>query len=187
MDEHRAQIRDEVAKIRPLDELERTHINEVLNWIDSGAVLCRTQKPAIPPQHLVAYFVCTDGRRVLLVDHKKAGLWLPTGGHVEPTEHPRTTVAREAHEELGIEARFMFREPLLITVTDTRGTSRHTDVSLWYVLHLTPHQTLVPDPAEFHSVAWFDPSNLPYEQSDPHMARFLEKLRGVDHDRRNHP
>jgi len=179
MDEHRSQIRREVANIHPLDNLERIHISEVLNWIDSGAALCRTQKPATPPRHLVSYFVCTDGRSVLLVDHKSAGLWLPTGGHVEPNEHPRATVVREAREELGIEARFMFPEPLLVTVTDTRGAARHTDVSLWYVLCLTPQQVLTPDPTEFNGVAWFDPNTLPYGQSDPHMMRFLEKLSTV--------
>ncbi|MFI5343447.1 MAG: NUDIX domain-containing protein [Chlamydiales bacterium] len=38
-----------------------------------------------------------------LVDHKKANLWLPAGGHVEPNEHPRETVKREILEELSIQ------------------------------------------------------------------------------------
>jgi 8-oxo-dGTP pyrophosphatase MutT (NUDIX family) len=39
---------------------------------------------------------------VLLVDHKNARLWLPTGGHVEEGEDPRATVVRELKEELGL-------------------------------------------------------------------------------------
>jgi len=35
------------------------------------------------------------------------------------------------------------------------------------------------DPAEFHSVRWFHFSEVPLERSDPHMGRFLEKLRRV--------
>ena len=42
---------------------------------------------------------------MLLVDHRNAKLWLPTGGHVERDEHPWRTVEREAAEEPGIEAR----------------------------------------------------------------------------------
>jgi 8-oxo-dGTP pyrophosphatase MutT (NUDIX family) len=48
----RAAIRDEVASILPLDELEETHRSDTLAWIDSGATLCRTAKPATPPKHL---------------------------------------------------------------------------------------------------------------------------------------
>ncbi|WP_425276650.1 NUDIX domain-containing protein [Streptomyces diastatochromogenes] len=41
---------------------------------------------------------------MLLVAHRKAGLWLPAGGHVEPGVNPWAAVVRECHEELGIEA-----------------------------------------------------------------------------------
>ncbi|MGV9748387.1 NUDIX domain-containing protein [Rhodococcus zopfii] len=40
------------------------------------------------------------------MDHIGAGLWLPTGGHVEPGEHPLDTAIRETREELGIDADF---------------------------------------------------------------------------------
>jgi 8-oxo-dGTP pyrophosphatase MutT (NUDIX family) len=46
-----------------------------------------------------------ESRCMLLGDHRKSGLWLPPGGHVEE-EHPRDTVTREAAEELQIDARF---------------------------------------------------------------------------------
>jgi len=62
-----------------------------LAWIDSGAPLWRTEAPATPDPHLVTYFLPFDAARdrLLLVDHRKAGLWLPPGGHVEPGEDPR--------------------------------------------------------------------------------------------------
>lgn len=77
----RAAIRREVASIQPYDELEKTHRIDALAWIDSGAPLFRTAKPATPPKHLVSYFAVVDGREILLVDHKSAQLWLPPGGH----------------------------------------------------------------------------------------------------------
>lgn len=173
------QIAAIVRAIQPHDTLEADHIRDTLAWIESGAPLYRIDKPATPPKHLVSYFVLLDphNRQLLLVDHRKAGLWLPSGGHVEPGEHPRAAVERELWEELQIAARFMFPEPLFLTVTQTVGqTAGHTDVSLWYVLQGDCRQPLMYDAEEFAGVAWFPLDGLPLQRSDPHMARFGAKL-----------
>ncbi|HEY0682383.1 MAG TPA: NUDIX domain-containing protein [Steroidobacter sp.] len=173
----RSAIRGEVASIEPLDEVERAHIEDTLAWIDSGAELCRIQKPAIPPKHLVSYFVLVDEEHVLLVDHKNASLWLPTGGHVEPGEHPRATVARELREELGLELRQPVMAPLMLTCSQTVGiTAGHTDVSLWYVIDANRSEPLTFDTEEFNSVRWFHAGEAPLSRSDPHLQRFLNKL-----------
>jgi 8-oxo-dGTP diphosphatase len=173
----RDQIRAEVEAIDALDEIEREDIRAVLAWIDSGTELCRLEKPATPPQHLVSYFVLVDEDKILLVDHKKALLWLPTGGHVEPGEHPRITVGRELREELGVELEHELAPPLMITCSVTVGlTAGHTDVSLWYVVRGDHRQTLESDTAEFNSVRWFAFADAPLSRSDPHLGRFLEKL-----------
>lgn len=167
-----------VRSIRPCDEIEERHRLETLAWIASGAPLFRLRSPATPPRHLVSYFALVDptARRVLLVDHRKAGLWLPSGGHVEEDEHPRTTVEREAEEELGISAVFLFPEPLFLTVTETVGsTAGHVDVSLWYVLRGDCQKTLTFDAEEFHRVEWFPLEGLP-TRADPHLGRFARKL-----------
>lgn len=179
----REQIADLVRAMRPSDALEEEHLHQTLDWIASGAALFRTQKPATPPQHLVAYFALFDPSqgKLLLVDHKNAGLWLPSGGHVEVDEHPRTTVIREAREELGVDAQFFADTPLFLTVTETLGPmTRHTDVSLWYVLHGDSTQSLAYDREEFYGVAWFALDELPFSRSDPHLARFVAKLRRTE-------
>jgi hypothetical protein len=129
----RAAIKQEVQSIQPIDNLETEHQHTVLTWIASGAPLCRTVKPATPAQHLVSYFVVVDvsKKMLLLGHHTKAGLWLPTGGHVEPNEHPRAAALREADEELGVTPEFLLETPLMLTVTKTVGIiTQHTDVSL---------------------------------------------------------
>jgi 8-oxo-dGTP diphosphatase len=139
----RAQIRSELLAIGPLDRIEREHLEDALAWVDSGAELFRVMKPATPPKHLVSYFVLVDGEQILLVDHKNARLWLPTGGHVEVDEHPRSTVLRELEEELGIAAAHAIDPPLMVTCTVTVGlTSGHTDVSLWYVVRANHAQPI---------------------------------------------
>lgn len=170
-----------VRSIAPCDALERDHITDTLAWIDSGAPLCRVEKPATPARHLVSYFVLVDRQRqrMLLVDHRKAELWLPSGGHVEPDEHPQETVRRELMEELSITASFLIPDPFFLTVTETVGsTAGHTDVSLWYLLAGDCTECLAFDAEEFHTVAWFDLAALPLERTDPHLERFARKLEG---------
>jgi 8-oxo-dGTP diphosphatase len=174
----RAAIRSELESITPLDALELQHRNEALAWVDSGAPLFRTAKPATPPQHLVSYFAVVDGESILLVDHKNAQLWLPPGGHVEQGEHPRATVAREIREELGFAPAHEIASPLMVTCTTTVGlTSGHTDVSLWYVVNATRDQTMTYDVQEFGGIRWFGFSEAPLNRSDPHLERFIRKLR----------
>ena len=173
----RAEIRAEITTISALDDIEQQHIASAIAWIDSGVQLCRIAKPATPPIHLVAYFVVVDDGHLLLVDHKNAQLWLPTGGHVDPGEHPRTTVARELAEELGIVASHGIAAPLMLTCTTTVGlTAGHTDVSLWYVIQGSRSQTLTFDDSEFNSVRWFAFDALPVDRTDPHLQRFVQKL-----------
>jgi len=174
----RDSIRREVSSIAPVDDLEAKHIRKVLQWIDSGAELCRLEKPATPSTHLVSYFAVVDCGHILLVDHKNARLWLPTGGHVEPGEHPRTTVRRELYEELGITLNEDVAPPIMITITETVGlTAGHTDVSLWYVVQGNREKSVSFDTDEFNSVCWFNYENVPLHRSDPHMGRFVFKLR----------
>ena len=175
----RSEIKKLVMSIPPLDAMEAEQIAFVERWIDSGAEIFRIAKPATPDPHLVSYFVLIDAveQKLLLVDHKKANLWLPAGGHVEPNEHPQETVAREIVEELGIDAEFILDQPFFLTVTPTTGEKgRHTDVSLWYLVKGNAAKTLEYDAEEFHDIRWFAPDEIPLAKSDPHMRRLIEKL-----------
>jgi 8-oxo-dGTP pyrophosphatase MutT (NUDIX family) len=177
----RSEIADIVAYISPFDDLEHQHIQETLSWIESGNPLFRLEKPNVPPKHLVSYFILLDeeARKVLLVDHRQAQLWLPPGGHVEVGEHPREAVVRECLEELGTEADFWSEDPVFLTSTLTVGlTAGHTDVSLWYVLKGDHYATYSFDGQEFTNIKWFHFNEIPYARSDPYMQRFIHKLGG---------
>ncbi|WP_405933117.1 NUDIX hydrolase [Streptomyces sp. NBC_00827] len=179
-----AELRGLLEDIEPWDDLERTHLQTAGEWIASGAPLYRTRKPDVPATHLVAYFVVLDERRrrMLLVAHRKAGLWLPTGGHVEPGEHPWTTVVRECAEELripAVAAAVTGEQPLFLTVTRTRGPGEHADVSFWYVLDADADSVAWYDEEEFTAIRWLTPDEVlaePPATLDPHLHRFTRKL-----------
>jgi 8-oxo-dGTP pyrophosphatase MutT (NUDIX family) len=53
-------------------------------------------------QFTVAVFVVWEGK-VLLHLHRKLGMWLPPGGHIERDELPDEAAVREVFEETGVE------------------------------------------------------------------------------------
>ena len=181
----RRHIRDLVAGIEPYDDLERQHITETLAWIDSGAPLFRIKSPDEPPIHLVSYFALVDPKHqsMLLGDHIKAQLWLPSGGHVHEGEDPADTVRRESREELSKDATFLrgYTRPLFLTSTVTQGlVPGHTDVSLWYVLRGSVHEYIHYEKRELQDVAWFTFDEILSSDPiifDPHLHRFVRKLR----------
>lgn len=183
----RARVTAIVSAIDPVDETEADHRADTLRWIASDAVLYRHRKPADPSKHLVAYFVLLDVDRqaVLLVDHRKALRWLPTGGHVEPEEDPCATVHRELFEELGIAADLIAgtsSNPLFVTQTTTVGQDAgHVDVSLWYVLEGSTTMVFSPDLNEFAEARWWNFEEIDAAAAtvsfDPHFRRFVGKLR----------
>ena len=73
----------------------------------------------------------------------------------------------------------IFRIQIFLTSTLTVGlTAGHTDVSLWYVLKGDSNKAYEFDKEEFNDIRWFHLNDVPYKKSDPHMGRFIQKLKG---------
>lgn len=179
-----ATIIKDVEALDPLDDIEYAHKQDALKWLSSGVNPFRLRKPDVPPKHLVSYFVLVDQehKSILLVDHIKAQLWLPTGGHVRINEPPSDAVVREAQEELHVKAVYLrnIATPLFITVTETVGlTPGHVDVSLWYTLRGSVHDRLRYDRNEFTDIEWYTFDEIMETDPlifDPHLKRFVSKL-----------
>jgi 8-oxo-dGTP diphosphatase len=182
----KSMITDLVSGIEPTDDLGREHSRNALSWLAGTDDIFRRIKPLTPSPHLVSYFLLVDrlAGSVLLCDHRLSGLWLPTGGHVEPGEHPLGAVRREAAEELGVIAEpdaAFGGKPFFLTMTETVGppASRHVDVSLWFALAGRSRQTLRPDQREFARVRWWTVAELRdanLGRFEPHLLRALDAL-----------
>ncbi len=118
--------------------------------------LVRSENPA---SHFSTYFLPYNAanQTVLLVAHKKSGLWLAPGGHIEPDETLLQAVNREIQEELGVPNFFPERpQPFLLTIVDiplnqTRACRRHYDV--WFLMPTDGHDFKI-DPSEFNDTRW---------------------------------
>lgn len=183
-DDPRAVVRGRVKAVVPFDERESADQADILGWIDSGAPLFRTVKPATPHRHLAVYFALLDeaSRSVLLVDHLKARAWLLPGGHVDEDEDPAWSVEREAFEELQVTPKFHERlgdgQPAFLSVNQTRGEHSHIDVTLWFAFAGDSTAEVHPDPAEFSDIRWFslDDEDWLADRFDPQMSRFVSKV-----------
>lgn len=183
-------VRAAVTDLVPIDAIAASHRDEVLAWIDRDGPLWRLSRPAVPPEHLVAYAVLVDpvGPAVLLGEHRLAGRWLPTGGHVEPGEHPADAAARELTEELGVAPRTIpgiDRRPLLLTrtpVLNVGETEGHVDVSLWFAFAGSTGERLEPDLDEFASTRWWSVAEIrddPDTRFEVNLPRFLTALQAA--------
>lgn len=180
----RKRLIEALTSIDPWDALENTHLADGLAWIGSGAPLYRANKPDVPETHLAVYTALFDSEhnKLLVVNHRKAGLWLVGGGHVEVDEDPWKTVVRECQEEFAVTATpstIAGSQPFFFTMTRTRGAYSHIDASLWYVLAAQTGSVTWFDEHEFTGIQWLSLAEILAHRLDifdPHMHRFVHKL-----------
>lgn len=76
-------------------------------------------------KHFTASALIIDDNKVLLLYHKKLGIWLYPGGHVENNENPEETVVREVMEETGLHIEILGEK-------DGNLANPETDISVLY-------------------------------------------------------
>ena len=64
--------------------------------------MCDTVRPVDGTRHFTVTTFVSKAGATLLHWHRKVGLWLPPGGHIEPNEDPMQAACREALEETEI-------------------------------------------------------------------------------------
>ena len=147
----RAQIRAEVCGRSPIDAHERAALIEFVQQLDA---LARPFDENAHRIHVTASAIVVGDRGVVLHLHKRLGLWLQPGGHIEPGETPWDAALREAAEETGLPVEFAGGVPQLIHVDVHPGPRKHRHLDLRYLLHAPP-VTPSPPPGESQEVRWF--------------------------------
>ena len=106
------------------------------------------------PTHVTASAIVVGPRGTVLHLHKRLGLWLQPGGHIDAGEHPEQAVLREVHEETGLDVTHPDDGPQLVHV-DVHPAGEHTHLDLRYVVSGDDRDPR-PGPGESPDARWFE-------------------------------
>jgi len=144
-------LRGQIELLEPVNEREARSISALLDrlaWPDDPFDEHQHE------HHVTASAFVISTRGVILHRHKRLGIWVQPGGHVDPGETPEEAALRETREETGLRVHHL--EPATLFHVDVHpGPRAHTHYDLRYVLRAAPDD---PRPSEDESqeVYWFD-------------------------------
>lgn len=152
-DPRTAPLRAAVQAHTPRDATETASCEELLDALDRFAA---PFDETAQPTHVTGSAIVTDGDgHVVLHRHKRLGLWLQPGGHVDPGEDAAVAARRETREETGLRAAHPRMGPLLLHVDAHPGPRGHRHLDVRYLLLADREATLLPGVDESPDVAWF--------------------------------
>jgi 8-oxo-dGTP pyrophosphatase MutT (NUDIX family) len=169
-------VRRMVTEREPIDAAEADSIDRLLREFD------RLDDPLdqqLDPVHVTGSAIVVGPRGVVLLRHKRLGLWLQPGGHVDPGETPWAAALREAQEETGLKVRFTDVDdedrPRLAHVDVHDGGRGHTHLDLRFVLDGGDADPSPPE-GESQEIAWFDWPAAIDRASDDRLKSLLRTL-----------
>lgn len=147
--------------------------------------------PRLPKQLTASGFVLHPERKLLLVHHKKLGVWLYPGGHVEANESPDDAVVREVLEETGIQTRILgsldveLADPvadvhvlhtpyriLCERINDPKGPHYHIDM----IYLCVPLDTSLKASSEIHAARFFGKDEVADLKLFPNFRVLLQRV-----------
>lgn len=137
----------------PVDERERESIAEFLDVVPQ---LSAPFSEHADTRHVTSSAIVVGRRGVVLHVHKRLGLWLQPGGHIDEGEDPADAAVRESQEELGLAVAHPHDGPQLIHVDVHPGPRGHRHFDLRYVL-LAGDDDPHPGEGESPDARWFSP------------------------------
>ena len=137
----------------PVDERER---ESIVTFLAVAPGLADPFNEHAGPVHITAsgILVSDDGTKTALHLHKRLGMWLQPGGHIEPGESPADGALRESHEEIGVPVRHQTMGGMLVHLDVHPGPKGHTHLDLRYLVR-APESVPQPADGESTQVGWF--------------------------------
>lgn len=144
-------LRTQLAAHEPREHREERSLRRTLAMLDW---LRAPMDETADPTHVTASAIVlgADGR-VLLHRHKRLGLWLQPGGHVDPGETCEEAALREVAEETGLSGDLAAGGPLHVDVH--QGPRGHVHLDVRWLVHTAAGVEPAPAEGESQDVAWF--------------------------------
>ena len=174
-------LAEQLRTHRAATELEAAHVKRMLALAASESPFARTN---FTPGHFTASaFVLSPQRdALLLILHRKLGLWLQPGGHVEAQDLDLLAAARrEVEEEVGLSA----LEPILPGIFDVdihpiaarASEAAHEHFDVRYLLRAASRDLRAG--SEIQAAQWIPLAKVGAVQSDESVLRAVRKLHSI--------
>jgi len=169
-------IRADVVARQPVDEREAVSVERFLAAFDALAAPLDQESD---PIHVTGSGIVVGPRGVVLLEHKRLGIWLQPGGHIDPGESPWAAALRESREETGLEVAFAgpvdgAGVPELIHVDVHEGGRGHTHLDLRYLIDGGDADPAPPE-GESQNIGWFE-WDAAIDRADPGLRGILLAL-----------
>lgn len=170
MSSDRERLAQRLKEIVPVDEREGESIVRTQELLEQRG---ETFFDVAHDHHVTASAFVISSRGVILHRHRRLGIWVQPGGHIDPGETSEEAALREVSEETGLLVRHS-EPPLLFHVDVHPGPRGHTHYDVRYVV-IAPADDPAPPPDESPDVFWFDSSRA-LERCESALVPALRKL-----------
>jgi len=167
---------EQVRARTPIDHAEEESVSAFLRHVERlVAAGADPFDERDDPVHVTGSAIVVGERGTVLLEHRRLGMWLQPGGHIDPGEDPWDAARREAAEETGLDVVFHDGRVELVHVDVHAGGRGHTHLDLRYLLD---GGSADPDPpaGESQAVAWFAWPAAVERAGDPRLAGLLGVL-----------
>jgi len=174
-------VRDQLRRFRTSDPVEAGYVARMLALAESPLSCSRA---SFDPGHFTAsaFVLSPDRSELVLIHHKKLGIWVQPGGHIDAEDvNLEQTARREVEEEVGLPALVPFGEGGALFDVDIHEiparksdpAHEHFDARFAFVAST---KTLVRS-EEVADLRWVPLANVASVTSDRSVLRAVEKLR----------
>jgi 8-oxo-dGTP pyrophosphatase MutT (NUDIX family) len=165
-------IDDLLTRRPPVDEREATSMARFRTELAGRIEPC---SETADTTHVTASAIVVGPRGVVLHKHKRLGMWLQPGGHIDAGETPADAAIRECLEETGLRAEHFSGRPELVHVDTHDGPRGHYHLDLRFLLAV-PDEDPHPPEGESPDARWWSYEEL-HQHHEPGIAGILRALR----------